>query len=422
MIYATTLKREPFSIKKETLCNLLLYIVVLISFLFSKTVFFGIIMRSFFQWIFYFSCIFSLIFLGGSFKTLKKNIIQVAPLFILFVVQFLQINSFSDDGVNTVLGLILTFFSCCCFAASIKKELFQKYYLITLTAVCIISLLCFLLTMIMPDYARQLAQSNFYWENKYEYSWFYTWGSSGSFYGRNAGPFWEPGAFQGFIFLGLFIIIGTPIEKYGNDDNLKLKRFQLVIYFVTLLTTQSTTAYIMLILFCVVFYRNIAKLFAGSSKHDIILYILVFVAAVVAIAYIILSNNISEKFNDVNSQSASIRFNDLINSINLVFSEQGLFGYGPTSNLDSIENQLSLVQNSVGLLSMTYTYGILFGLYYIVRLFLGVKNFYASLNGVKLITVFMIYIVLHMTEGLWNLPIYILILMSFKEDRRGAAN
>ena len=199
MVYTTTLKREPFSIKKETVSNLLLYVVVLISFLFSKTVFFGIIMRSFFQWVFYFSCFFSLIFLGGSIRTLKKNLIQVAPLLILFAVQFLQINSFSNDGVNTILGQMLTFFSCCCLAASIKKELFQKYYLITLTIVCLISLLCFILSIAAPDYARQLAQTNFYWENRYEYSWFYTWGSSGSFYGRNAGPFGNLGHFKGLF-------------------------------------------------------------------------------------------------------------------------------------------------------------------------------------------------------------------------------
>jgi hypothetical protein len=52
---------------------------------------------------------------------------------------------------------------------------------------------------------------------------------------RNSGPFWEPGAFQGFINICLVLL---PMRQWRQ------KRFRVAVLFVALLSTLSTTGYI----------------------------------------------------------------------------------------------------------------------------------------------------------------------------------
>lgn len=420
MIYNSVVRKEQFIIKKDSIVKIFLFLTVLISFLFSKTAFFGIGMKSTFQWVFYAACVLSLLLCNGSFKTLKRNICIVSLLVVFLAVQILHGNNLASDGLNTIIGFIFVFVSCCCLAASISKELFQRYYLFILTVFSLISIPCFIIAITIPDLARSLSYTSFVWDNTYEYSWFYTWGRHGTIVPQNAGPFWEPGAFQGFLVLGILIIINDSSDNVVNS--LTTKRFQMVLFAITLLTTQSTTGYILCVLVVVVFFKQIGKVFAGTSKHQTILYVMALALALAAVIYIFASNNISDKLTNENTQSATVRYNDLINSLNLVFSRQGLFGMGPTKYTNNIESQLSMVNNSVGLLSMTYTYGIIFGLYYLGTMFLGVRRFFNNFHRLQFVIVCIIFVILHMTEGLWNLPIYILILMSFKEDKRGVVN
>ena len=69
----------------------------------------------------------------------------------------------------------------------------------------------------------------------FKYSFYHCWG-----YGigttRNAGMFWEPGAFQCYINLALVILF---FDK--NKEEYNGKKFKLIIFIITLLTTQSTT-------------------------------------------------------------------------------------------------------------------------------------------------------------------------------------
>lgn len=413
--------KRPLIINKGIIINVLQYLFFLSIFLFSKTVTFGIIYRSQFQWIFYASCFLSLLISGISIETFKENLLICAPLIIFMSMQLVQINNFAADGFNTLAGQIMIFIACLCFATSITKEQFKSFYLITLTIVCLISIPCYYLSVYNLEFAKGLAVTDFVWSeskpNLYEYSYFYTWGSNGHFYGRNAGPFWEPGAFQGFIIIGIIIII-NQITKQQLACNVRIKKFQLILYFFTLLTTRSTTGYIICLILLIVFFNKITIFFAGGTKYKGVVQILSAALVISAFIYIIASNNISDKLSGATTNSSEIRLNDLVQSINLVFSEHGLFGYGPTIEKDLIEKNLSLEQNSIGLLSMIYTYGYLFSIYYLIRMFLGLRKFYNNFNNIEFCTVLIIFVILHMTEGLWSLPIYVMLLMSFKKDSK----
>lgn len=87
----------------------------------------------------------------------------------------------------------------------------------------------------------------------------------------------------------------------------------------------------------------------------------------------------------------------------------GLFGLGETS----IRNAYRIIygvsgNDSVGLLSMAYTYGAVFAIYYIGLMIKGIQRFFrAKKTDVVIISV--IFVILHLTENLWSLPVYITI-------------
>jgi hypothetical protein len=71
---------------------------------------------------------------------------------------------------------------------------------------------------------------------------------------RNAGPFWEPGAFAGYISLAL-IFLGLEREKY--DRRFYISRF--LVLTITLLTTVSTMGYLIMPIVLSIHYRRVTK-------------------------------------------------------------------------------------------------------------------------------------------------------------------
>lgn len=88
------------------------------------------------------------------------------------------------------------------------------------------------------------------WKTPYGYAPFYTWGMNGTISLRNSGPFWEPGAFQGYIWIAVLFLLFDIDKKC-----IKYRKAVLALFIITLLTTQSATGYVLLILAFVFFNR-----------------------------------------------------------------------------------------------------------------------------------------------------------------------
>ena len=89
----------------------------------------------------------------------------------------------------------------------------------------------------------------------------------------------------------------------------------------------------------------------------------------------------------------------------------GLFGLGETIIRDNYRIVYGIdLNDSVGLLSMTYTYGILFTLYYLFASFSAIKRFFRYKSIFEALVLATVFIVLHLTEGIWFLPVYLYII------------
>lgn len=406
------MNREWHKIQISAIKEIIIYIPILILILQSKTAYFGIGMRSTFQWVFYASCVITFLVGKGSIAKFKVNLWNLLPfIFIVLLLAVLRYDDLSSDGMNTFIGLIFTMFSSTFLASSVSSKKFQKCYINIMFIICLISIPCFLIAVFRPDIAKSLAVTPMTYTNMYEYSWFYTWGRRGSVVPRNHGPFWEPGAFQGFIIIGIICMLN--LDRIGYQ--IEHKKLKFIIFFITLLTTMSTTGYILCIFILIFFFKDICTLISDDPRYKKIVYLLIGVLSVATIIYIILSNNISDKFNGTYTQSAAVRTNDIVESIKVMFTANGLIGYGITNAKSSIEAQHNIINNSVGLFGMAYTYGFTFFAYYLITLWRRIKNNFWGINGILLVFTYVVLLVLHLTEGLWNLPVYLMLLMYFKE-------
>lgn len=401
-------------ISKRRLEELLIYVPILVAILFSKTAYFGIANRSTFQWVYYGIAGVAFLVGRGSIRTFNQNMKGI----IVFIVCIMMIAVFhfsdkTSDAINAYLGIVLSLIATGLLASSISRIEFQKKYVDIMFLISLVSIPCFLIAVFRPDIAKQLAITPMHYTNLYEYSWFYTWGRRGVVIPRNHGPFWEPGAFQGFIILAILFMVSLDLDKV----EIKNKRFIFITLFITLLTTASTTGYILCIFIMFFFFEEICSFISDDPKYKKVTKLMIGILVIATVAFIILSNNISDKLNGVYTQSASVRSNDLAISFQAMFSLDGLLGYGMSNAKLIFENSYDLGSNSVGLFSMAYTYGFAFWVLYMRLMWLGIRRVFPQLHGTAHLWLYIVLIVLHLTEGLWNLPVYLLLLMHFNERK-----
>lgn len=385
------------------------YIIVLLMVLASKTVYFGLINAK----VTYFlllAVVVIVCLVNGKLKRVNKyNAAVIFFLLMLTVGQTLlngsMVNStYINSMVISYLPFVISFFV----AEVIDSQSYMEKYTNIMFVICIISLVCFTIAISQPILAWAISKSIQFNNHTYNISWFYTWGWGIHIFSRNSGPFWEPGAFQGFILLALLMTLFQKTQKWA--------KVKIIIYVITILTTGSTTGYILLGGLILFFYKKVETTFVstGNKRNKNLLKIGLLALAAFTVVYIISSGNISDKFSGTN-ESASVRINDFASSISMV-TDKPLFGYGFSSERINRAKSLGVVNDSVGLWSLLYTCGIPFGIYYLYRQIKGIKRFFC-VNQLEMILLSVIIIVIHFTEAVWWLPVYTIFLFYLKQPR-----
>lgn len=391
----------------KSLRYIMLVIVVIFTVLLSKTYYFGILHKSTYQYVYFFVVLLGFVLWGVPIRKskFKQSFLAFLPLFILFLINILiHFSGMNSTNINQVLGIMLTFAIAMIASSYIPKHEFATWYIRILCVYSIISIVCWLIAITNKTLALSLCQPGYAWNVPVGYSWFYTWGWNGVIFSRNSGPFWEAGAFQGFIILAMLMLL------YGLDQGeIKKRKTVFLLLSITLLTTQSTMGYILAIVLFLTQMSHIQTLFGKISKH--IRFLIPIVLLVAIVIFIIKSGNITNKISGASSDSATIRFSDFTGGIAMVL-QGGLFGFGETALRDNQRILLGISTNdSVGLFQMAYTYGLVFAVYYIILMTKRVKAFFEINKLTDYIVIVLIFLCLHMTEGIWWLPVYIMILL-----------
>lgn len=397
---------------------LIFMILTLLTVLMSKTVVAGIIYFKYFNILFLLICI--LILLTNKIKIDVNNLV-ICFILILFLVFSYSIHTIclgDPTGLTLTKNTIIEIFQALIVVSYIEKRDYENIYINIMVLMSIISLICFLLSILNPSFASSISSHAFTTDSlaPIHASFYYTWGFGIHLINlRNSGMFWEPGAFQGFLCIAILILILTNYDIKNSFG-------KLIILVVTLLTTGSTTGYIILMLILIVFYNDIINLFRKktspkiyrkNSKILILLFTAVFTS--VAIMYILKSTTLIGKLNEDNF-STNIRTNDVLNSIKL-FLQHPLFGtsFGKLRNIE--ENKFGVINNSSGLLMLFYLHGSFFAIYYLYSLKKGIYNFFKPKVWVKKICIYLIFLLLFLTEGLYWLPVYLCFIYKWSNNK-----
>ena len=348
--------------------------------------------------------VFTILYVGFRRIKLKKKQLIIFGIITMTLFLNFAVNSTSMATENMIdYCLIVASLGCVTMLASgMMLGDFTDKYILIMDIIAILSLICFFIQSTNRALVYRLGSSNVV--DGYIISPFHTWGWTYIFE-RNAGPFWEPGAFQGYLMLAILFILNERSIRGGGHIKSAI--------------VLSTTGYILLaIIICyfVVLYlqeslKNDKNKILTVSKVSVIIFL-----AIILVKSIISSSVISNKMT-TNNQSFSIRMLHLKYGLDVI-SKKMIFGFGISS--PALINEIKMYgmnSNSVGIFAILEYFGIIFGSMFIIWNFFKTCKIYGNLNCVVVVLMFFI---LHMTEGLLLFPIYMAFLFwnTYQQERK----
>lgn len=386
-------------------------VTVLLAILLSKTCYFGMAHIDVWQWIYFGVCAFGMVFVLWKPRQWVQPFLVVLPFLLLIAVNYAVHFRDMDLVMHTyeLLGNAQTLFFTLLATCFVGRRRFATYYIGWMAIFAVVSLVCFSLTFLCPDALRDVGDRFMpIFEDHYWYSPYYTWGwgANGEFYTRNSGPFFEPGAYQGYLLIAVLFLLSDVDE--GRIPH-RARKWLFLLFVGTILTTASTTGYILLVLVLIFRARKIYGLFLEFP-----VWLRVVLAALVVggtVVFVVLSRNVPDKINPDNGTFRG-RFLHMTQGFYVCF-DHPVFGYGYTFARDAMRESVGIgIDDSSGLTAMTYAYGIPFGLYYLFRLWRGTAAAFGLRRMWEKVFYFVLFILLNLTEGIWIMPVYLFLLFS----------
>lgn len=279
------------------------------------------------------------------------------------ILGFLIIHGFQtlinqDNQIYTVTGHIIKIFTAY-LTVKITKNFIHKY--INILTLLTISSLFFYIPSLFIDikhYFHFLMPMPDRIEHIYIYNFmivYLEWVTLDDSY-RNASLFWEPAAFGGYLAIGI-LFLGLLHNRLPRKEII----FKYLILFIGLISTISTTSYIIMTLLILINFRH--EVFLKKNKFSIFILMLPILLIILQQAYInipILKDKISIEIdrtlsNDDNFQST--RLGGLLFDWEEI-KEKPIFGWGPDPHSRKI-NFDEIKQQGNGLTGYVIKFGIL---------------------------------------------------------------
>ncbi len=392
--------RKYDEVQSNRIISVFSFILVLLTVWLSKTVYFGEIYYNLTRIITWIFIAVSLYIVPFTLQTGDKVAVRMLPVLLFFAGNLLTcLQSMTKTNINAVSGVILTMLCSAVTVVLVEKDKFAKYYIRIIFVYAVISLPCYFIQIFFRDIAYSLCQPGYNWKSGMGYSFFHTWGRNGTIYSRNAGPFWEPGAFQCFLNIAILFLL------YNVDCNaIKHRKIVLCVLLLTVITTASTTGYIVFIIIIIIQRDRIADvLFQSEEAKENLPFILI--VALVIISVTILPS-IHAKISDEDNESTNLRTADVADGLDMVL-KAGPFGLGETHQRNQLRSSMGLYKDdSAGLINLTYTYGWFMGIAYLILLWKMPQRIFGTSSQKENFLIFAIFVLFHMTEGLWSLSFF----------------
>ncbi len=335
-------------------------------------------------------------------KNIEFSKIGLRRLFILLTLIALNFLFNIQNGISLKnLLFILVIISCVYILKErIELNVFKVSYVNIMKWVCIISLVCYFIFILgmLPKNRFPFYREDLLGTDIFMYTFYHSWGwGIGTL--RNSGMFWEPGAFQCYINLAILFLI------FDHDNNFPNKINYYLIFIVTLITTQSTTGYIIIGL--ILLYATLTLKIKTKNRIATIFLIVLSISGAI---YFVNNDIISEKLNQDNS-SYSVRSNDLKQSIDII-KESPVLGVGYLSDKQYLEQKnRDIEKNSNGLLIFIIQFGIVVSIVYVTFLYKGIKEFF-NVKFMDATFIFLVFMIMFSSEPIVLYPLWVYFLFS----------
>lgn len=326
---------------------------------------------------------------------------------IVFLITLLQIYTFDIFYFETTLGVFLRILIAY-FIIKILNIKFIKYYINIIFVFAIISLsihipilifpslVGFLKSNIVPLFSfANIAQSphaTFLIHNLNQIELF-----------RNSGPFWEPGAFGGYLVLAFIFNQVTENNKKKN-----------IIFLIAILTTLSSTAYIATGIFLTLFYyKKISNIFLRYILIATILSVGTYLYNTVDFLGKKIEDQLSQTKNahvygaDDNTQ----RFLNILRDIE-DFKNHEIIGRGTNPMTRYSQRQLEQIR-TVGVTDIIVRFGLPFFLLILYFLYKSANSITKDKHIISSLAILLSILTTLMSEVYFNFPIYWCLLFLF---------
>lgn len=173
-----------------------------------------------------------LVAMGKNIRFREDSVIQIFICTIYIFALYLFHMRYAPN-LNVYVSIGIQFVAVILFSNLIKsRDSFIKLYIQVLLIMCIYSCICYFLNLIFNFTASTPALGTLY------KMWM---GQNIRSFSRNSGPFWEPGIFQIYINIALYFALFFFKNKAG-----KTPWVHIVVFCITILTTISTTGYLVM--------------------------------------------------------------------------------------------------------------------------------------------------------------------------------
>ncbi|WP_079710656.1 O-antigen ligase family protein [Paraliobacillus ryukyuensis] len=273
---------------------------------------------------------------------------------------------------------------------ALNLKLMAKYFVYIMATISLISIFFYLFGYLNPNVIRSNIPLTDVWGGKFRVTPFYVY--QNYWVNRNNSIWTEPGAFQIYVNAALFISLKLNLKP-------KHKKLIQLIFFITIISTLSTTAYVIYGLIILSQYWQLIKK-VNPSKLLIICFILLSIFTVEEMTY----GAIVNKFNaqDISYKSFERRVFDIEMGIEQI-SQKPLTGWG----LGNIEKYKSYeyTDSSNGLLQLGADFGIIFLSFYLCATLYMFRKF--TRNKFETLLIFLSFIIISNSQDIIWLPLSI---------------
>lgn len=344
------------------------------------------------------------IILFSVFLLRKKRLdwMFVLLLTLLLVITILQTYVFSFYSMETLVGLFLRIIVAY-LIVKILGEKFIPYFINVLYGLAIVSLIIHLSALLVPEIGDVLFQLAPFFDilnfaDKDRTIVIYNLNHLGS---RNTGPFWEPGAFAGYLIIAFMFNFIAEKKKTDRKN---------IVLLIAIITTLSTTAFLAIfIFFSFIYYKHVNNIILRLGTIAIIILIGFYAYTTLDFLGEKIESQLQLAQKGIEKSDNSQRFLSLLRDIKDLQGHELIGRGGSNFTRFDLRPGNKFIIPTVGLTDILVRVGIPFFLYMFYLLYASICAYLEKLykrNYVYCTGIFITFLVILLSETYFNYPLF----------------